>query len=348
MNAPGSYRTPVDRYGALPALARSVPEHALWVVDAKVARLHPSVLAAAKARSAKVVLQVAAGERVKSLRKLEQLALEAQSIPRSGAVVAVGGGTVGDVSTVLAHLLKRGVELVHVPTTVLAAVDSSVGGKGAVNVGEVKNALGVFHAPSLGLVCFELYDTLSPSQRREGLVEAYKMAVCLDATAWAKWSKAMPALREVIHVSRGMKSKLVAKDPYERTGLRALLNFGHTFGHVVESVTRYRVRHGEAVGLGVHCALDVGRALGVTSDAVAKQVESVFAEVAPNARVRLARALRPVGPDRLEVLLGADKKASAKALRMVLLERPGRARLVEISPSAWKQLLPWWQEGNRP
>jgi 3-dehydroquinate synthase len=273
---------------------------------------------------------VAAGEALKSMRALERLAPKLSSLPRGGTLVAVGGGTVGDLATVAAHLVKRGLELVQVPTTLLAAVDSSVGGKGALNVGGVKNALGVFHYPARTLLCPEFFGTLSGAQRREGAAEALKMAVCLDAATWKRWAGRAPPTLEWVKTARRMKERVCASDPYERSGRRSLLNFGHTFGHVIESASGFRVRHGEAVALGMLCALDIGRALGVTPGALAEEVEAVLAVHTGATRPRLAQVLDGITPRQVEAWLGADKKSRGGALRMVLLVRPGVARLVEV------------------
>ena len=304
------------------------PKGAAWIIDAKVAKLHPRVL-----RSIREPLQielVTAGEALKSTRALERIAPTLLGLPRGGTLVAVGGGTVGDFATVAAHLVKRGVALIQVPTTLLAAVDSSVGGKGALNVGEVKNALGVFHYASRSLLCPEFFQTLSAAQHREGIAEALKMAVCLDAAVWRKWSRRAPGILELVKTARRMKERVCAVDPYEHSGRRSVLNFGHTFGHVIESLRGFRVRHGEAVALGMLCALDVGRALEVTPQTLAQEVEEVLAERTGANRRRLAAVLEKHSADEVERLLGADKKSVGRALRMVLLERAGVARLHEV------------------
>ena len=325
MSAPGSHRPSKDSWGRFAALA---PKGAAWLVDAKVAKLHPSVLRSIRAPVH--VELVTAGEALKSTRALERLAPKLLGLPRGGTLVAVGGGTVGDFAAVAAHLVKRGVELVQVPTTLLAAVDSSVGGKGALNVKEVKNALGVFHYAARTLLCAELFETLSPAQHREGIAEALKMAVCLDAAVWTKWSRRAPGTLELVKTARRMKERVCAEDPYEQRGRRSVLNFGHTFGHVIESLSRFRVRHGEAVALGMLCALDVGRAMEVTPLALADEVEGVLAERTGATRRRLAAVLEQHSAAEVERLLGADKKNTTSGLRMVLLERAGVARLHEV------------------
>lgn len=322
MNAPGRYRPSSERWGRFASLA---PKGAAWIIDARVARLHPQVLRAIRAP---VHLElVRASEALKSTAALERLVPKLLAIPRGGMLVAVGGGTVGDFATVTAHLLKRGVDLVHVPTTLLAAVDSSVGGKGALNVGSVKNALGVFHFPVQTLLCPEFFDTLTAAQRREGLAEALKMAVCLDARVWAKWSRRAPGTIELVKTSRRLKERICAADPYELTGVRAVLNFGHTFGHVIESLSGFRVRHGEAVALGMLCALDVGRMTKVTPGKLADEVEAVLARAGAT-RQRLEAVFGNHPANQIDRLLSADKKSIGSRLRMVLLVRPGLARLV--------------------
>jgi 3-dehydroquinate synthase len=329
----------IERRGRFDALAATLEGPAVALADEKVLRLHPHVgraLSRAKVR----VVPLRGGEGAKSVRTLERVTAACLELPRGSTVLAVGGGTIGDLATVFAHTFKRGVRrFVQVPTTALAAVDSSVGGKGALNVGATKNALGVFHFADEAWLCDELFTTLSGAQVREGLLEAWKMVVTLDAKAWTRWSGRPPSLDEAITIGRGIKERLVAKDPFEQRGLRVALNFGHTFGHVLESVSRFRVRHGEAVGLGMLVALDVGVALGVTPRALAAEVEQVLPNTR-DARARLARWLGAPTPGELERLLSADKKRGAEAgLQMVLLTGPGRWTLAPVSAAAWRAVV---------
>lgn len=344
--APGSYVPCVDREGRFEALFASLAGQRVFAVaDEKVLRLHPHV---ARALKGVPLVALRAGERAKALATLERLGAAAVAVPRSATVLAVGGGTIGDVATVFAHLHKRGARLVHVPTTWLAAVDSSVGGKGAVNLAGVKNALGVFHAAAEGWLCPELFTTLSPAQRREGEAEAFKMALTLDETAWRTWRLARPDGPALIRTSRALKAAICAKDPYEQSGLRACLNFGHTLGHVVESVTRYRVRHGEAVALGMVCALDLSRAEGLLAPALAADVEAHL-PMGLAARRRLAAALKGVSPAQAGALLRGDKKgATATHTRFILLARPGRWEARDLPNAAWQRLLPAWKQGVKP
>jgi 3-dehydroquinate synthase len=288
------------------------------IADERVLALHPHLRRALAAAKNVTLVALKAGERVKSLRTLELLTKRALKLPRKLTLLAIGGGTIGDVATVFAHTFKRGVgKLIHVPTTLLAAVDSSVGGKGAVNVAGTKNVLGVFHFADEAWLCPEVFTTLTEAQRREGRIEAWKMVVTLDAKKWKQWSKAAPDDQELITTARALKHALVSKDPFETKGLRVVLNFGHTLGHAIESLSGYRVRHGEAVGLGMLYALDVGVKEGVTPAAVAQEVEQAL-PLAPGARQQLARWLVPSKRAALRALIRADKKEG-----MILLRRPG-------------------------
>ena len=316
--SPGAWKRSIDRTRALsPGLFDSVGD-ALVLVDERVLRLHPKLRAALRGRQ---VSALRAGEGAKSLATLERVTRAALHLPRRITLVAIGGGTIGDLATVFAHVFKRGVgRLIHVPTTLLAAVDSSVGGKGALNVG-AKNVLGVFHAADECWLVPEVFTTLSEAQRREGRVEALKMVVTLDARRWSSWKRGLPEDDEVITVARALKNRVVDEDPYETTGRRAVLNFGHTFGHVIESLSRYRVRHGEAVGLGMLHALDEGVRRGVTPPALAAEVEAVL----PVRRARLEQWRAPRFAAETKRLLAADKKGA-----WVLLTRPGQTRLVPM------------------
>lgn len=338
---PGAITPSVDVSGRFADLARRLPDETIVFADPKVLRLHPS---AAKALKRHVVHRVVAGEASKSLAMVEKLALKLQSVSRNATFVALGGGTIGDLVTTLAHLHKRGVRLVQVPTTLLAAVDSSIGGKGAVNVGGVKNALGVFHGAAETWLCEQFFDTLSEAQRREGRLEAWKMVVTLDAATARRWLRRAPGDEALLREARDLKEAVVRTDPFEQKNVRVVLNFGHTFGHVLESLSGYRLRHGEAVGLGMLCALDLGVTMGVTAPGVAQAVEAALPNP-PGARKAIAKLLSGVSRARLAALLAADKKARPGALRMVLLEELGRWRFLEVPAATWETT--WKQRWRR-
>lgn len=345
MNAPGAYQPLRDAWTPFDAVVRQAQGPTLFVVDARVERLHPRL---AKALQGKAVVRLAASEATKSWQTVERLTVAGSMLPRtSGRLVVVGGGTLGDVATVAAHVIKRGVALWQVPTTLLAAVDSSVGGKGAVNVAGVKNAAGVFHCAERTFLCPQFFSTLSQSALAQGRIEAFKMAVCLDARTWAQWSRATPDDEALVRKARALKARVCAMDPYELLGPRRVLNFGHTLGHVFESLSGYRIPHGEAVALGMLCALDLGRAEGLTRLATARDVEHVLHRLMGTAlRETMQRTLKGVPNERVLSLLAHDKKATARTLKFVLLTRPGKAVVRPISTSRLEALLPVWRSGR--
>lgn len=290
----------------------------LTIADERVLRLHPKLKRAIRGE----LITLKAGESAKSLRTLEKLTKRALTMPRKVTLIAVGGGTIGDLATVFAHVFKRGVKkLIHLPTTLLAAVDSSVGGKGAINVAGAKNVLGVFHAADECWLWPEVFTTLTEAQRREGRIEAVKMVITLDRKTWAEWVWGLPDDAQIIRVARALKNAVVDRDPYEQTGERAVLNFGHTLGHVIESLSGFRVRHGEAVGLGMLYAIDEGIRRGITPQNLRWELEGVL----PVKRARLQQWLAPKYAARVKALLAADKKAA-----WILLESPGRVRVVPM------------------
>ncbi len=318
--APGSYRACKDVWRAFEQCARELPDGAFCLADERVLDLHPHVRRALKRAR---LVAVTAAERTKSLAQLTRLSGEVP--PACSAVLVVGGGTVGDLGTVLAHLIRRGVPLIHVPTTMLAAVDSSLGGKGAVHVRWLKNAWGAFHYADAAWLCPELWETLTPDQHRQGHIEAFKMDLCLDPHALERWARGVP--RDLVKRARALKARVCAEDPYDSGGVRRVLNFGHTFGHAFESVTKFRLAHGDAVALGMLHALD----LGGTSRALVGEIERTLARLGAPPRARLDALLER--PGLYEAVAGDKKGASRRGANMVLLREPGRAvvRWVEWS-----------------
>ncbi|HWY07934.1 MAG TPA: 3-dehydroquinate synthase [Candidatus Acidoferrales bacterium] len=269
-------------------------------------------------------------ESEKNLQSVEGLA---QSLVSAGAdrhalIVAIGGGVVGDVGGFVAASYLRGVALVHVPTTLVAQVDSAIGGKTGVNLPEGKNLVGAFYPPRLVLADPELLATLPEREFRGGLAEVIKYGVIADARLFVFLEKQMDAilrrdsgaLEHVIRRSIQIKAQVVSKDEKE-SGLREILNFGHTFGHALESVTRYRrFQHGEAVAWGMMCAALLGHEVaGTPADEVSRIV----------ALVRRMGPLPPwpdVKPKEILSAMCSDKKAREGKLRFVLAPKLGRAR----------------------
>ncbi len=273
------------------------------------------------------------GEPQKNMRSVESLcrALTRAGADRRALIVAVGGGVVGDVAGYVAASYLRGVALVHVPSTLVAQVDSSIGGKTGVNLPEGKNLVGAFYPPRLVLIDYHLLRTLPEREYRSGLAEVIKYGVIADKKLFGYLEKNMNkvlrresgTLEYLIPRCAQIKALVVSRDERE-AGLREILNFGHTFGHAVESVTRYkRFKHGEAVAWGMMCAALLGHEIGMmAADEVARVV----------ALVRRMGPLPPwprVAPRTLIEAMRADKKTQAGNLRFVLARKIGRAESVD-------------------
>jgi 3-dehydroquinate synthase len=276
------------------------------------------------------------GESAKNLRTVELLArdLVRAGADRKSLLVAVGGGVVGDVAGFVAASYLRGVALVHVPTTVVAQVDSSIGGKTGVNLPEGKNLVGAFHPPRLVLSDPEVLRTLPEREFRGGLAEIIKHAVIADAEMFAYLEKNMEqverrdraALDYLIPRNVAIKARVVTRDERE-SGLREILNFGHTFAHALESATHYkRYQHGEAVAWGMMAAALLGHETGVTR---ANDVSRIVALVR---RVGPLPAWPRVPANVLITAMRSDKKVRDGKLRFVLTPRIGEAAAYDDVP----------------
>jgi 3-dehydroquinate synthase len=268
-------------------------------------------------------------ETSKSLRSVERIS---RSLVRAGAdrhslVVAVGGGVVGDVAGFAASSYLRGVALAQVPTTVVAQTDSAVGGKTGVNLPEGKNLVGAFYPPRFVVADSRTLKTLSAREYRGGLAEIIKYGVIADSKLFRYLEDHLErvlarepgALAYLIARSVEIKAGVVGKDERE-SGLREILNFGHTFGHALESATGYRrYRHGEAVAWGMMAAALYGHEVGVTPAADASRI------VALVRRLGKLPAWPAAAPARLLRLMASDKKRRGGKLRLVLARRIGQA-----------------------
>ena len=299
------------------------------VTDETVARHHlagtEAALAAAGIGTTSVT--VPAGESSKSFSVLERVceALISARIERADVVVALGGGVIGDLAGFAAAVVRRGLDYVQVPTTLLAQVDSSVGGKTAIDSGHGKNLIGAFHQPVLVLADTALLDTLPARQFRAGYAEVAKYGLIGDAGffAWleANWRELFaggPAREHAIAVSCRMKAAIVGRDERE-VGERALLNLGHTFGHALEAAAGFsdRLLHGEAIALGMALAFAFSAKRGLLSPAEAERVERHLAAVGLPVHVSSVPGGLP-GADRLMELIAQDKKVKRGRLTFIL------------------------------
>jgi 3-dehydroquinate synthase len=276
-------------------------------------------------------------ESAKSLATVEKVARE---LTRSGAdrhsiLIAVGGGVVGDVAGFVAATYLRGVGLVHVPTTLVAQVDSSIGGKTGVNLPEGKNLVGAFYPPKLVITDPGFLETLPHREFRSGLYEVVKYAVISNAALFDFLERRMPALlrrdpealRFVIPCCIRLKASVVNRDEHE-TGLRQILNFGHTLGHALEAVTGYRrFLHGEAIGWGMIASTLLALAADRLRERDASRIIGLVGSIGPLPGLGGIRASQ-LGP-----VLAGDKKSRGGQIRWVLPRRIGEAE--------WGTEVPW-------
>lgn len=332
-----------------PVLAR--PRVAI-VTDETVAALYLAPLRAALDRAGvgAVPVVLPAGEETKSFAHLERLcaALLDARIERSTTLIALGGGVIGDLTGFAAGIVLRGVPFVQIPTTLLAQVDSAVGGKTGINTAHGKNLVGLFHQPRLVLADVATLDTLAPRQRRAGYAEVVKYGL-IDDPGFFAWLEAhgaavlagdRAAQRRAVVTSCRAKAAIVAADEREQ-GRRALLNLGHTFGHALEAETGFSdaLLHGEAVALGLVLAADLSVALGDCPAADAARIRAHLASVGLATSIA---GIRPGGWSAAALLdhMRHDKKVRDGAVTFVVLDGIGRARLSDrVPPAAVEALL---------
>lgn len=322
--------------GILPELGdylRKLPveKKALLVTNPTVNRLYGKAAADSLARAGfrVTVAEVGDGEEYKTLATAEELydRAFAAELDRKSPVIALGGGVVGDVAGFVAATYMRGVPFVQVPTTLLAQVDSSVGGKVAVNHPRGKNIIGAFYQPCLVLTDISTLSSLPAREVRSGLAEVIKYGVIWSTEFFAWLEKNIErllagdaeALVYAVRESCRIKARVVAEDETEQ-GLRAILNYGHTVGHAIEAVTGYtRYTHGEAVGIGMAAAARLAAALGMLPESHRARIEALVRRAGLPAELPAGLA----AGDLLECIYH-DKKVTGGRLTFVLPERIGR------------------------
>jgi 3-dehydroquinate synthase len=350
-----SYEIVIGR-GLLATLGRRIAAlrpgaKAAVVSDDTVAGHHlaptESVLAAAGITAPRVT--VPPGESSKCFAMLERVceALIAARIERGDLVVALGGGVIGDLAGLAAAIVRRGIDYVQVPTTLLAQVDSSVGGKTAIDTRHGKNLVGAFHQPVLVVADTALLDTLPPREFRAGYAEVVKYGLIADAAffAWleASWREIFAggsAREHAIAVSCRMKAAVVGRDERE-SGERALLNLGHTFGHALEAAAGFsgRLLHGEAISLGMVLAFAFSVRRGLASADDLARVEGHLAAVGLPTKVSSLASGAP-DADRLMELIAQDKKVKGGKLTFILARGIGASFIApEVDASEVRAFL---------
>ncbi len=356
VNVPGSAYDVIIDPGLLGQLGPLVHEvapsrSALLVVDKRIASTHgrAALTSLQRAGIEPIVVELAAEETQKTIETAQQLfgAMLGAGLDRSSPVIALGGGIIGDTAGFVAATYMRGVPLIQVPTTLLAMVDAAIGGKTGVNFplpggGLGKNMVGAFWQPKAVVVDPQVLGTLDARDFRCGLAECVKGALIADASLLQFLTTEAPrilaldqdAIRTLIERCVRIKAEIVAADERE-SGRRALLNLGHTFAHAIESIPQLKVRHGEAVSIGLmaaaHCAVKTGR---LTADQH-EQIEKLLTIF--GLPIRLPS---PVDEQRLLAAMRYDKKATQGRTRLILPSGVGRAELVgdvpgEVVAAGW-------------
>jgi 3-dehydroquinate synthase len=309
------------------------------VMDETVSALHgPALIGALEAAGvAAHPLVIAPGEGAKSFEGLTDLCerLLELDLERSDLIIAFGGGVVGDLAGFAAAIYKRGVDFIQIPTTLLAQVDSSVGGKTAIDTPRGKNLIGAFHQPRLVLADLEVLETLPDRELVCGYAEVLKCALLgdraffdwLEAQGVGVLARAPRPLAHAVRRSVEMKAAIVSQDEHEREGgRRALLNLGHTFGHAVEAETGFgeALKHGEAVGLGCAMAFRFSAALGLCAGGEAARAERAIAAAGLPTRLENI-AGQPFSARSLMAHMARDKKAAGGTLTFILARAIGEA-----------------------
>ena len=330
--APGA----VGRVG--PAVADRGGCRAVLIVDAAVARSHGAAAKESLERAGIEVLSIAvpSGESSKTIAESTRIWewMAGHAVDRKTHVVAVGGGVVGDLAGFVAASFSRGLPLWQVPTTLVAQVDSAIGGKTGINLAAGKNLVGAFWQPLGVFADIDTLATLPDREFRSGLGEVVKYGMILDA-AFFEWLERNPgpilsrdpvALTTIVERSAGLKAGVVERDERELTGQRASLNYGHTFGHAFETATGYAtLLHGEAVSIGMHAAARLAESLGRIGPDVVSRQRAVLTAF----RLPVSPPAMQATPDDLLEIMSRDKKSVGRRLRFVLPSRIGSVSLVE-------------------
>jgi shikimate kinase/3-dehydroquinate synthase len=315
--------------GARLLAAGLCPGRCAVVTNPTVAAHHLGTLRASLAGAGfePVICMVPDGEAHKTLATVAGIyeALATAQLSRSEPVIALGGGVIGDMAGFVAATWLRGVPFVQIPTSLLAMVDASVGGKVAVDLPQGKNLVGAFKPPALVLIDPALLDTLPTGEYRSGMAEVLKTAIIgdpalFDALAAENPPPHVPMIADTVRV----KAEIVARDPYEH-GDRAWLNLGHTFGHALELLSSFTLRHGEGVALGAIAAAELSVSMGLCDPALPGRIRAATA--------RLGLPLRHAfDPELALAAMGTDKKRRGRTLRFILPRRIGEVCITDAAP----------------
>jgi 3-dehydroquinate synthase len=324
---------------------RGFADRLVVISDATVHKLYGSTLRKAlEADGFQVsILEVPPGEEQKSLESAGRLyqGLTAVRAERATPILALGGGVIGDLAGFVAATYQRGVPLVQMPTTLLAQVDSSVGGKVAVDHGQLKNMVGAFYQPEMVIADTDTLQSLPGEELKNGLAEVIKSAAIRDGRFFSFLEESVGKLKspdadmleEIVFQSVSIKAAVVAEDELD-LGLRQILNYGHTIGHAVESVSDFKIKHGNAVAIGMVAAARIANKLGMLDVAEVKRLRELIT------RAGLPAELPDLKAGRVIQAMEYDKKVRAGKVRFVLLKSIGNAVVIDdVPPSLIKEVF---------
>jgi shikimate kinase / 3-dehydroquinate synthase len=303
-------------------------QNPIIVTDENVARHHLEKIQ--NLFNAKSIV-VPAGEEHKNLETVSRLwdAFLENGLDRKSTVIALGGGVIGDMAGFAASTYMRGIDWIAIPTTLLAMVDASLGGKTGFDLPQGKNLIGSFHPPKLVMADPSLLTTLPERELRSGMAEVVKHGVISDPDLFVMCQRGMDwvkdNLEEVVKRAMAVKIKVIEEDPYEK-GFRAALNLGHTVGHAVELVSKFELRHGEAISIGMAAEARYAARVGLAGLSVVEAIESTLSSLGLPIHI-------PVEMPREEIIraMRVDKKKNAKSIRFALPVEIGRVELVDVA-----------------
>ena len=326
----GSYEIDISR-GNIGKVAQSLKldRKVLIVTDSGVPKEYSQTVAAVCSQP--YIVRVKSGEKSKSIsswKRLLEVMLE-NSFTRSDAVIALGGGVVGDLAGFAASAYMRGIDFYNIPTTVLSQIDSSIGGKTAVNMGSIKNIVGAFYPPKKVIIDTELTKTLPRRQISNGLAEAVKMALTSDCELFEMFEKGDPySMLEEITVRALMIKKAVVEEDEKEAGLRKVLNFGHTIGHGIESLRDdNKLFHGECVALGM---------LPMCGEETRKRLQSVLK------KLKLPTKCND-DPEKIYSAITHDKKAKGGKITIITVDKPGEFIMTDTDISVLREKIAYFE-----
>jgi 3-dehydroquinate synthase len=322
LSAMGEYDVVVNSVSNVPNL-----QNPIIVADENVAKYHLEKIQ--NLFNAKSVI-VPAGEEHKNLETVSRLwkAFLENGLDRKSTVIALGGGVIGDMTGFAASTYMRGIDWIGIPTTLLSMVDASVGGKTGFDLPEGKNLIGSFYPPKLVIADPSLLLTLTERELRSGMAEVVKHGIISDPDLFAMcqqgmdWVKAN--LEEVVKCAMAVKIKVIEEDPYEK-GIRAALNLGHTVGHAVELVSKFELRHGEAIAIGTVAEARYAARVGLTSQSTVEAIKSTLSALGLPIQIP-----EEMPREKIIQAMRVDKKKNAKSIRFALPVEIGKVELVNV------------------